>query len=105
MPDDDFANLHDWGEVGVVGDVRDAGLDSPTVPEIYFLSALIPWNPLSFVVRSKLPAKTLVPQIRSAIQSVDSSQPIHDIQTMSQIAGESVALKRVKNPLIFPRNK
>ena len=21
MPDDDFAYLHDWGEVGVVGDV------------------------------------------------------------------------------------
>ena len=54
--------------VGVVGDVKNNGLDQTTVPEIYLPAAVVPVDPMNFAVRSTLPEKTLVPEIRRAIQ-------------------------------------
>jgi len=57
--------------VGVVGDVKNRTLDSPTVPEIYMHSAVTPMNPMYFAVRSALPAETLIPAVRRAIRNVN----------------------------------
>jgi serine phosphatase RsbU (regulator of sigma subunit) len=81
--------------VGVVGDVKNNGLDNTTVPEIYLPSAIVPPNPMNFAVRSSLPEKTLVPEVRRAIQKVNPGQPIHDVKMMSEIARDSLVLKRV----------
>ena len=81
--------------VGVVGDVKNNGLDNPTVPEIYLPSAMVPVNPMNFVVRSPLPVGTLVPAVRRAIQNVNPEQPIHEVKMMSEIVRDSVALKRL----------
>jgi putative ABC transport system permease protein len=81
--------------VGVVGDVRNDGLGKPTVPEVYLSSALLPPNPMRFVVRSTLPTSTLVPALRRAIQSVDPTQAIHTVATMSDVVQSSVARERV----------
>jgi predicted permease len=81
--------------VGVVGDVKNEGLDSATVPEIYLPSAAVPVNPLNFVVRSTLPPKTLVPEVRRAIQKINPSQPIDDVRTMEEIVADSLTVKRM----------
>ncbi|MBZ5594894.1 MAG: ADOP family duplicated permease [Acidobacteriia bacterium] len=81
--------------VGIAGDVKNNGLGSPTVPEIYFLSAVAPVNPMLFVVRSPLPAERLVPEVRRAVQRVDPLQPIHDVTAMNDIAQGSLSLERV----------
>ncbi|MCX6630220.1 MAG: ADOP family duplicated permease [Candidatus Solibacter sp.] len=81
--------------VGVVGDVKNRGLDSPTEAEIYLYSAVVPTNPMHFVVRSALAPKTLIPAVRRAIQGVNAAQPIHEIKMMSAIVRESEALKLV----------
>jgi putative ABC transport system permease protein len=81
--------------IGVVGDVKNNGLDRPTVPEVYLPSAIVAVNPLNFVVRSPLPVGTLVPAVRRAIQNVNAEQPIHEVKMMSEIVQESVALKRL----------
>lgn len=80
--------------VGVVGDVRNDGLGAPTVPEIYLMSFMVQVNPMRWVVRSTLPAQTLVPEVRRAVQSVDSTLPIHDVKVMSEVVRESVTLER-----------
>jgi serine phosphatase RsbU (regulator of sigma subunit) len=81
--------------IGVVGDVKNNGFDNPTVPEVYLSAAVVPASPLNFVVRSFLPEKTLIPEVRRAIQRVNPGQPIYDVKMMSQIAFESVLLKRL----------
>ena len=86
--------------VGVVGDVKNNGLDSPTVPEIYLHSAASPMNPMHFVVRSSLPPQTLIPAVRRAIQGVNPGQPIHEVRMMSDIVRESVALKLVASSVM-----
>ncbi|MGD0775337.1 MAG: ADOP family duplicated permease [Candidatus Solibacter sp.] len=79
--------------VGVVGDIKNRGLDIPTVPEIYMHSAVAPMNPMNFAVRSALPPETLIPAVRRAIRNVNPAQPIHDVKMMSDRVRESVFLK------------
>ena len=79
--------------VGVVGDIKNKGMDSPTVPEIYMHSAVTPMNPMRFAVRSALPPETLIPSVRRAIRSVNPAQPIHEVKMMSDRVRESVFLK------------
>jgi len=86
--------------VGVVGDVKNNGLDSATVPEIYLPSAVAPMNPIHFVVRSALPPKMLIPAVRRAIQNVNPAQPIHEVKMMSEIARESVSLKSLASSVM-----
>ena len=81
--------------IGVVGDDKNDGLSSATVPEVYLLSAMVPVNPMQFVVRSPLPVERLIPEVRRAIQSVDPLQPIHDVSTMNDLAQASLSLERV----------
>jgi cell division protein FtsX len=83
--------------VGIVGNVRNDGLDKPTVPEIYFSSALLSVNPMHFVVRSSLPEATLVPELRRAVQRVNPAQPIHAVMTMPEILAGSLSLQRVSS--------
>ncbi|HEY3938660.1 MAG TPA: ADOP family duplicated permease [Bryobacteraceae bacterium] len=83
--------------VGVVGDVRNDGLDNPTVPEIYFSNAVYALQRMHFLVRSALSEKTLTPEIRRAIQSVDAAQPIHDVETMNEVVTDSLSLQRVSS--------
>jgi predicted permease len=85
--------------VGIVGDVRSDGLDKPAVPEVYISNAFITLNPLHVVVRSSLPASTLIGDIRRAIRSVDAAQPIHAVRAMRDIVDESLALPRLSSIL------
>jgi predicted permease len=81
--------------VGVVGDIRNDGLGKPTVPEIYIPSIISSANPMSVMVRSSQPPERLIPEVRRAVQGVDPTLPIHDVQTMNDVVTTSLALERV----------
>ena len=85
--------------IGVVGDVRNNGLDNPTVPEVYLLATIASMNSMRFIVRSTLPETALVPQVRRAIRNLNPGQPVYHVSTMSRIVEESVALKRMSSLL------
>ena len=86
---------------GIVGDVRNDGLNKPTVPEIYVLSAVATLNPLRFAVRSAVPPETLLPQVRSALASIDPTRAIHDVATMREIIERSVAVPRIGSFMVM----
>jgi predicted permease len=81
--------------VGVAEDVRNDGLDKPAEAEIYLPSTIFPSNPMQVMVRSPLPAEQLIPEIRRAVQQVDSTLPVHDPKPINAIVGESLQLRRV----------
>jgi predicted permease len=85
--------------VGVVGDVRQAGLDRPPLPEIYAPYALMDSlgapDKMVLVVRAQVPATSLVRQVRAAVAAVDPTQPIFEINTMREVIGESLADRRM----------
>jgi putative ABC transport system permease protein len=70
--------------VGVVADVRYAGLDRPTEPEVYEPVADDPWPLMTFVVRGRGAPAGLAAELRRAVGAVDSSQAVTRIMTMNE---------------------
>ena len=83
--------------VGVVGDVRNDGLNKAPEAEVYLLATMIPVNPMSIVVRSPLPAGQLLSEVRRAVQSVDETLAIHDARAMNDVVRDSLQLERVSS--------
>jgi predicted permease len=80
--------------VGVVGNVKYAGLDKETKPEMYAPFAQRPWPFLRVVVRAKSDPLNLAASIRSQVQSIDKDQPVDKITTMRSIVNASIAPRR-----------
>src|SRR5262249_9487389 len=74
--------------VGVVGDVRQAGLDQPPLAEIHF-----PYDDpenggttdATLVVRTRADPLSLIAPLREAVRSVTSEQPLYDVLTMDEV--------------------
>jgi putative ABC transport system permease protein len=82
--------------VGVVGDVRQLGLDTPPASELYMPYRQWPSNEMSLVVRTKAEPSSLIPVIEKGVWSVDPDQPLTEIRTMDQwIAAEAAARRFV----------
>ena len=84
--------------IGVVGDVRHAGLDSAPVPEFYRSyraggrTARGPAENL--VIRTTGDPLTLIPFLREAVLELDSNLPLADVATMETRLATSVASPR-----------
>jgi predicted permease len=83
--------------VGVIGDVRNDGLNKAPEAELYLLATLIPVNPMYLVVRSSLPSDRILPDVRRAVQTVDRTLAMHDERLMTDIVQDSLQLERVSS--------
>ncbi|MBI5383192.1 MAG: ABC transporter permease [Verrucomicrobia bacterium] len=87
-----------WGEswevAGVVGNVRQRGLDRESKEHIYLPQAFSPF-PCSLVVRTKVPPMALADVCRKEILMMDSDQPISNIRTLEQIVAGSASQRRL----------
>ena len=90
--------------VGVVGDVRQAGLDQPPLAEIHF-----PYDDpenagwlgdVTLVVRTRTDAAALAGPLRTTLRSVAPDQPVYDVQTMEEVVSRSVANRRLSLVLL-----
>ena len=89
--------------VGVVGDVRQAGLASPPLPEMYFSyrSQFTNWAvPTALLVRSRLTTTATVAAVRRAAATVIPDVPVYSVSTMDEIIGSSLASRRLNLWLI-----
>jgi predicted permease len=96
-----IATTDDWREiVGVVGDVRDDGIDKPARTDVYWpiLQANFQSRPLraqryvTFIVRSPLAGSAgLVNQIRQAVWSVNANLPLANVYTLNFLYTKSMA--------------
>jgi predicted lysophospholipase L1 biosynthesis ABC-type transport system permease subunit len=96
--------------VGVVGNMQQGnsgcgGVSGPisTTPVFYvpvsqlpsgFLTVIHTWFQPAWVVRSELPAASLVPALRQAIQAVDPQLPIAQIRTIDDLRGAKLESQR-----------
>jgi len=83
--------------VGVVGDVRNNGLNKPTNPELYLPAAVLGVNPMNVVVRSDLPADRVIAAVRRAIQQTDPTLVMEDVSTMNDIVRDTLQLERLSS--------
>jgi predicted permease len=85
--------------VGVVGSVRQAGLDIPPLPEIYFpyvQKGFDVWlDDATLVIRTAVPPAGLASDIRQAVRSVDPGLPLYQVMTMEDVIASSLASRRL----------
>ena len=83
--------------VGVVGDVRNSGLNRPAVPEIYLPPAALGVNPMNVVVRSDLPADQLIAAVRGTIRQTDPTLAMEDVRTIHDIVLNTLQFERLSS--------
>ena len=76
--------------IGVIGDVKYAGLDQQTKPEMYAPSAQRPWPFMRIVARSKSDSSVAAAAIREAVRAIDKDQPVDKLTTMSSVVSASI---------------
>jgi len=81
--------------VGVVGDVHQAILGHPALPEIYYPFAqntAASSDPgVSLVVSTRMPPEGVVSDVRKAIHQVNPAQAIFNVKTMERVIAESLS--------------
>ncbi len=81
--------------IGVVGDVHQFGLDRARSPTIYITHDSRRMTRATWVIRSEgRDPESLVPDVRSAIASVDPNQPVYGVLPMTQHIGNSTWIQR-----------
>jgi predicted permease len=86
--------------VGIVKDMKQDGLDTDGVPHIFRPIYQQSGRSMSVVARTPLPASLLESQIRSEIQSVDSTLPVFNIRSMNEVMDVSIAPRRFSAELV-----
>jgi putative ABC transport system permease protein len=93
--------------IGVVGDVKHAGLDAETNPENYYHYLQIPPEAMNFaestmalVIRTSGDPAAMTASIRRELRTLDPSQPVFDVHTMQDRLYGSVAQPRFRTFLI-----
>jgi putative ABC transport system permease protein len=86
--------------VGVAADVTYAGLESASLPVYYEPASQTQPQWRSLVVSASLPAKSLVPGIRTNIEAIDRNVVITHVRTMSELLAESIAEPRFRTLLV-----
>ena len=81
--------------VGVVRDVKLAGLEAPSEPAYYIPASQAPLEDMTILVRTTTDPLSIVGALRQAVWSIDPNQPISSVSTLEQVVDDSVAPRRL----------
>jgi len=76
--------------VGVVGDVRHAGLDADPQPEFFIPHAQSPTGSMTYVVRTDAEPSMILPNIKEQVWSLDKDLPFNTAGTVEQLVTDSL---------------
>ena len=83
--------------VGVVEDTKNAGMDKPAGPELYFQAQQVNQflgSNVSFVVRSENSSTPLEGSIRNAVRELDPTLPVYNLWSMNELVSKSMVQPR-----------
>ncbi len=86
--------------IGVVADVKHAKFDKPAEPMSYWPIAELPYNSMTFVLRTRGEPESVAAAARQVIQRLDPQQPVADVRTLASILGNSIARQRFNTLLL-----
>ncbi|HSB12422.1 MAG TPA: ABC transporter permease [Blastocatellia bacterium] len=86
--------------VGVVGDVKQSGLDIDTRPEMFYPCYQMPVPFATFVVRTSGGPAATASAVRDAMQEVNRELPLYNIKTVNEVLSDSVAPRRLNMLLL-----
>jgi predicted permease len=86
--------------VGIVGDVRESGLESDVDPQMFFpIYEAIP-DRLAVVARSGMRPSALLATMGAAVRAVDPMQAVYNVRMMDEVVGASLAPRRTNTLVI-----
>jgi predicted permease len=102
------ADDHSFTVVGVVGDVRQRGLERAPSPEMYFPVTQAPGGPagqmgqtMSLVVRAAGSAPvSLAETLRRSVREIDPGLPLFKVETFQDVITESITAPRMNSILL-----
>ena len=81
--------------VGIVRDVKSAGLEAPSEPAYYLPASQAPLQDMTILVRTTTDPLSLVGPVRQAVLSIDPNQPISNVSTLEKLVDDSIAQRRL----------
>ena len=90
----------EWGDtlvgtvVGVVSDIKHAGVDSAAAPTVYWALPQFPSNFMTLVVRTTDRPERLANAVVAQVRALDPEQPVADVKTFDEWLGGAVARRR-----------
>ncbi len=86
--------------IGIAVDGHDRGPALPPQPTLYIAHAQFPMDSLSVVVRARGESAALIEPLRAMLREQDADIPMFRVQSMEQIAADSIAQPRLNTILI-----
>ena len=80
--------------VGIVGDVKDAGLNEANPPQIYLPMRQWPVSFMTVVLKTSVPPTSLTDAVRSEVYAVDSNLPLSNVGTLDAVVAKSISQQR-----------
>jgi len=80
--------------IGVVGDVRQMGLDVAAEPTVYWPIPELVYSGMTILVRTASDPLSVVSAIHAELQQLDREQPMASIATMDQLLADSLSRAR-----------
>jgi hypothetical protein len=79
--------------VGVIGDVRQSGLQAPAAPALYvpMPQSAVTIRNLTFVARTRAGMRMNEDDVRPLVLRVDSALPVHTVRSGEELIGASIA--------------
>jgi predicted permease len=90
-----------WSEVvGVVGDMRQYGLDAEPRPAAYLSQRQDAWTHMIVLVRSTAPPQVIDERARSALRELDPALALSNVHPLEEIVGFTLARQRFAMSLL-----
>jgi putative ABC transport system permease protein len=86
--------------VGVVGDIRMVSLSEEIPNAVYMPHTQLPMGVMTFVIRSSVEPRSLVPSVAAAVRAIDSALPLADVATMDDVIDATLARPRTVSTLL-----
>jgi len=80
--------------VGVVGDIRDAGLSENPVATIYEYTRERDWSRLAIVIRTTVPPLSIAQAATAVVHAIDPEQPVEEVRTMEDVRDDTLTSQR-----------
>ncbi|HET8644872.1 MAG TPA: ADOP family duplicated permease, partial [Vicinamibacteria bacterium] len=80
--------------VGIVGDVKDSGLDREQPPECYVAHGQMPVSTMDVVLRTGLSPRSLVPSVEKTVHALDPELPVARVATLEEVVARSISEPR-----------
>jgi putative ABC transport system permease protein len=88
--DDDWLTV-----VGVVGDIRQSGLDQEAAPHVYVPYLQMSQRRSGMLLRTSVEPLSIVAAVRGQVNAIDADQPIYNVHAMDELIEGSLAARRL----------